>query len=86
MSIKISYIFLKTLAISKNLQLFATDGFTFNQNSAIKAIGTLYFIKKNGKIQTQKIDSEIVPFNLPKRLDKTVFSTDSEPLYILPAL
>ncbi len=87
MAIKISYLLLKTIAITKNIQLFATDGFAFNKNSPIKALGTLYFLKKNGKIQTQKIESEkIVPFNLPKNLDKTLFSADSEPLYIIPAL
>jgi tRNA A37 threonylcarbamoyladenosine modification protein TsaB len=89
MAIKITYLFLKTVSITKNLPLFATDGFAFNQNSPIKAVGTLYFIKKNGKISTQKIDEikeKIKPFDLPKILDKKIFTTESEPLYILPAL
>ncbi len=87
MAIKVSYLFLKTISIAKNIQLFASDGFAFNQNSPIKALGTLYFLKKNGRIQTQKIENEkIVPFNLPKNLDKTLFSTNCEPLYIIPAL
>ncbi len=87
MSIKVSYLFLKSIAITKNIDLFASDGFAFNQNSPIKALGTLYFLKKNGKIQTQKLESEkIVPFTLPKNLDKTLFSTNCEPLYIIPAL
>jgi len=90
MAIKITYLFLKTISISKNMPLFATDGFAFNQNSPIKAVGTLYFIKKDGKISTQKIDDiikeKIEPFELPKILDKKIFTTESEPLYILPAL
>ncbi len=87
MSIKVSYLFLKGVAIAKNIDLFASDGFAFNQNSPIKALGTLYFLKKNGKIQTQKLKSEkIVSFTLPKNLDKTLFSTNCEPLYIIPAL
>ncbi len=89
MAIKISYLFLKTLSISKNLQLFATDGFEFNENSPIKAVGTLYFIKKNGRITTQKIDdikSKIKLFNLPQKLDINIFTSDNKPLYILPAL
>jgi tRNA A37 threonylcarbamoyladenosine modification protein TsaB len=89
MAIKITYLFLKTVSITKNIPLFATDGFIFNQNSPIKAVGTLYFIKKNGKISTQKIDDikeKIKPFDLPKKLDKKIFTTECEPLYILPAL
>ncbi len=87
MAIKVSYLFLKTISIAKNIQLYASDGFAFNQNSPIKALGTLYFLKKNGKIQTQKLKSEkIVSFSLPKNLDKTLFSTNCEPLYIIPAL
>ncbi len=89
MAIKITYLFLKTISITKNLQLFATDGFTFNQNSPIKAIGNLYFIKKDGRISTQKIgDIKLTQnsFALPQQLDITCYSSDSEPLYVLPAL
>ena len=90
MAIKITYLFLKTLTITKNMQLFATDGFDFNKNSPIKAVGTLYFIKKDGIISTQKITDDeikkIKAFNLPKRLDYKCFTTDNEPLYILPAI
>lgn len=89
MAIKITYLFLKTLSITKNLQLFATDGFAFNQKSPIKAVGNLYFIKKDGKISTQKIGE--IPltqksFTLPQKLDTEIFSSDNEPLYVLPAL
>jgi hypothetical protein len=90
MAIKITYLFLKTLTISKNMQLFATDGFDFNENCPIKAIGTLYFIKEDGIISTRKITDDeikkIKPFHLPKRLDSQLFTTDNEPLYILPAI
>ena len=89
MAIKITYLFLKTLSITKNIELFATDGFEFNQNSPIKAIGTLYFLKKDGRIATQKIDvtkQEIKNFALPKNLDKNIFTIENEPLYVLPAL
>ncbi len=90
MAIKITYLFLKTLTITKNMQLFATTGFTFNENSPIKAVGALYFIIKDGKIATQKINDDeikrINPFTLPERLNYKVFTTDNEPLYILPAI
>ena len=89
MSIKITYIFLKSISIVKNISLFATDGFAFNNNNPIKATGSFYFVKKDDKISTQKMDIKDLDklrFNLPKVLDKTIFSKDNQPLYILPAV
>ncbi len=87
MAIKISYIFLKTLSIAKNIPLFGADAFNFNQNSPIKAVKSLYFVKENGIIRTKKLDAkESVNFKLPEILDKSVFSLECEPLYILPAV
>jgi tRNA A37 threonylcarbamoyladenosine modification protein TsaB len=90
MAIKISYIFLKSLSISLNIPLYATDGFVFNENSPIKAIGNLYFMKENGKIQPKKIGDKDMrkgsDFKLPKKLEREVFTDEIEPLYILPAV
>ncbi len=89
MSVKVTYIFLQTLTVTLNVPLFATDGFAFNNNSPIKAIGSLYFIKENGNITPRKIDTKkekIMPFSLPKRLNREIFSKDTKPLYILPAV
>jgi tRNA A37 threonylcarbamoyladenosine modification protein TsaB len=89
MAIKITYLFLRTLSITLDLPLLATDGFAFNQNAPIKATGSLYFSKENGKITTRKIDTEkekIHTFALPEMLDETIFSDETEPLYILPAV
>ncbi len=89
MSIKITYVFLKTLSIVKNIPLFATDGFVFNNNTPIKAVGDFYFFKKDGKILTQKIKVDslnLCKFELPKILNKKVFSQNNHPLYILPAV
>jgi len=89
MAIKITYLFLKTLSISLNVPLFATNGFSFNEKSPIKAVGALYFIEENGTIRTQKIDvknTNLIPFSLPKHLDKQIFSDQTKPLYILPAV
>jgi len=88
MAIKVTYIFLRTLSITKNIPLFATEGFTFNDNHPIKATGALYFMKKDGKILTKKIDApcERQDFILPQTLEPTHFSSDSEPLYVLPAV
>jgi hypothetical protein len=88
MAIKVSYIFLKTLTITKNIKLFAVDGFNFNDNNPIKATGTLYFMKENGKISTIKLDKQNIKqnFNLPTRLDESIFSEENQPLYMLPAV
>ena len=45
MSIKVAYIFLKTLAISKDLEFKSASGFKFNENTPIKALGKKYFFK-----------------------------------------
>ncbi len=87
MAIKITYIFLRTLSITKNIELFACDGFGFNNNSPIKAMRKMYFVKKNGTISTQFFEKEpSCEFVLPETIELEKFSKDIEPLYILPAV
>ena len=87
MAIKVSYIFLKSISILKNIPLFATDAFYFNNNQAIKAIGKLYFVKVSSEIKTQKL--EIIPevnFTFPSIIDFNEFSSSSTPLYCIGAV
>jgi len=87
MAIKVAYVFLKSLSIMKNIPLYATDAFKFNNNSPIKAIGKLCFVKISSEIKTQKL--ETVPessFTLPDVLDYNEFSTTSSPLYSIGAV
>ncbi len=88
MAIKVSYLFLKTLSITLDCPLFATDGFAFNKNSPIKAHGNRFFMKENGRISIKQMRSDATPLPLvlPKHLDHHLFETENEPLYILPAL
>ncbi len=87
MAIKISYIFLKTVSIVKDIPLFGADAFYFNNNLPIKATGKLYFVKENGIIRTKKLESKKTgEFYLPLFLNRGVFSLDCEPLYMLPAV
>jgi tRNA A37 threonylcarbamoyladenosine modification protein TsaB len=87
MSIKVAYIFLKTLCIVKNIQLKAVSGFDFNENSPIKALGKKYFINQNGKIVVDFVNlDDIKPFKLPNNLDNIVFLDDIAPSYNLPAV
>lgn len=87
MAIKISYIFLKSLSILKNIPLFATDAFYFNKNEPIKAIGKLCFVKIASQIQTRKLEKVPEPsFRLPDRLEYNEFTTATAPLYMIGAV
>lgn len=88
MSIKVSYTFLKTLSIVRGFGLFACDGFAFNGNSPIKALGKKYFIKDENGIMLDfiKNQSELKDFALPEVLGKSLFSKNSLPNYNLPAV
>ncbi len=89
MAIKVSFVFLKTISITKQIPVLGCDGFFFNKNSPIKAVGNRFFMKKNGIISPEIFDGDkedIKPFELPSFLDKTIFKKDVEPLYVLPAV
>jgi hypothetical protein len=85
MAIKLSYLFFKTLEIAKGIKFLAADGFYFNKNKPIKAVGKSYFVKKEGIITLEKNlkDGE---FFLPEILNKNDFSKDTAPLYVLNAV
>jgi tRNA A37 threonylcarbamoyladenosine modification protein TsaB len=87
MAIKVAYIFLKSLSILKNIPLFATDAFYFNQNMPIKAVGKLYFVKTSDTIETKKFDEPVFSnFELPKVLNYNDFDTDTVPRYCIGAV
>jgi len=87
MAIKVAYIFLKSLSILKNIPLYATDAFKFNNNQPIKAIAKLCFVRIHSEIKTQKL--ETVPeanFLLPDVLDYSEFSDITTPIYGIGAV
>jgi len=87
MAIKVAYIFLRTLCIVKEIELYATDAFTFNDNQPIKAFAKLYFMHDNGTITTKKFDEPInAPYKLPKTIKLSDYSKETTPLYVLPAV
>ncbi len=87
MSIKVAYIFLRSLGILKDIPLYALDAFSFNGNRPIKAVGKLHFVKIQDKIETQKFDEVIESaFELPQTLDKTKISSNSAPMYGIGAV
>lgn len=87
MAIKITYIFLKSIAILKNISLFALDAFYFNQNQPIKAIGKLYFVKIGTEIITQKLqEPQASLFELPNILENRELNTNAAPIYAISAV
>lgn len=87
MGIKVAYLFLKTLSITKKIPLLATDAFFFNQNHPIKAYGKLYFVKNSFKIELMPLASpEASEFELPSNIDLEKFDTDNLPYYGIDAV
>jgi len=87
MAIKVTYIFLKSISVLKNIPLFATDAFYFNQNSPIKAVGKLYFVKTSQEIKTEKLDEPFSSkFTLPEFLNYNDFDSNTVPNYGIGAL
>jgi len=88
MAIKVAYIFLKTISITKNIEFQACNGFEFNENSPIKALGKKYFKQdENGiKVDFLEKDDIIRDFKLPNNIDKINFNKQTLPIYNLPAV
>lgn len=87
MAIKVSYIFLRTLCIVKNIPLLATDAFYFNNNAPIKAVGKLYFVKNRDTIETQNFSEiPLMEFTLPTDLKLEDFSEETAPFYGIGAV
>ncbi|MCP4971464.1 MAG: hypothetical protein GY932_12840 [Arcobacter sp.] len=92
MAIKVSYVFLKTISITKKIELKACSGFEFNKNSPIKALGKKYFINedsdksKDVKVDFLDKDTKIHDFELPNVIDDIKYSSKTLPIYNLPAV
>lgn len=87
MAIKLSYVFFKTLEITKGIKLYAIDAFFFNNNQPIKAIGNNYFFKEDGQIEIKPLVDKIQQvFILPSMINFDTFSNEVEPIYILPSV
>jgi hypothetical protein len=87
MGIKVTYLFLKTLSIVRNISLLAIDGFFFNEKHPIKAVGKLYFVKNSTTITMEPLNNPILQgFELPRSIDLKNFNTDSAPYYGIDAV
>ena len=87
MAIKLTYIMLKTIEITRDIPCFGCSGFTLNGNQPIKAIGNLYFIKEKETIITKKYEQPVkASFALPQSIHDLELDEESTPEYILPAV
>ncbi len=87
MAIKLTYIMLKTLEISRGIKTLGCSGFALNGAQPIKAIGNLYFIKEKETIMTKKFEQPVsVVFTLPQSIHDLEIDEESTPEYSLPAV
>jgi len=87
MAIKLTYIILKTIEITRGIVCRGCSAFALNGNQPIKAIGNLYFIKEKETIMTKKFEQPVqVSFILPQTLQHLPLDEASTPEYRLPAV
>ena len=87
MAIKLTYIMLKTIEITRDIKCFGCSGFALNGNQPIKAIGNLYFFKEKETIMTKKYKQPVdAPFVLPQSIHDLEIDEESPPEYLLPAV
>jgi tRNA A37 threonylcarbamoyladenosine modification protein TsaB len=87
MSIKLTYIMLKTIEIVEGIKCIGCSGFALNGGEPIKAVGNLYFIKEKETIITKKYEQPVnSKFSLPQSIHDLELDEESTPEYILPAV
>ncbi|WP_164868674.1 tRNA threonylcarbamoyladenosine biosynthesis protein TsaB [Helicobacter pylori] len=87
-SLKLTHVFLHTLALIHDFELYSTTGFDFNDNTPILAYANKYFVSKERESLTDFKDLKIAPkdFMLPSFLKKDKFTQLNMPFYILPPI
>jgi len=87
MAIKLTYIMLQTIQITRGITCYGCSGFSLNGGKPIKAIGNLYFIKEKETIMTKKYEQPVdVNFALPQSIQDLSLDEESTPEYRLPAV
>ena len=87
MAIKLTYIMLKTIEITRDIPCFGCSGFALNGGQPIKAVGNLYFIKEKETIITKKYEQPVnAKFILPQSIHDLELDEESTPEYVLPAV
>lgn len=86
MAMKLTHVFLHTLALIRSLDLYSTSGFAFNNNTPIRAFGKMHYVLEQEEIRLIALKDAPTPCqpSLPAHLDLRLFSQDNQPLYLLP--
>lgn len=74
MSLKLIYLFAKTLEIAQNVKIYATHAFHFNENSPIRAYGNCYFIQENPLCAN---NGDFIPHTLEEEAQKLKITLQS---------
>jgi len=87
MAIKLTYITLRTIEMLKKIPFYSCNAFELNDQSPLKAMGKLYFIKEKETIITKRFEEAIEQhFKLPDNLYKLVLTNSNLPDYVLPVI
>ena len=87
MSIKLTYIMLKSIEIVDGIPFYGCSAFLLNGGKPIKALGNLYFIKEKETIITKKFDRPLPQeYRLPQDISNLEVVSSSVPDYQLPAV
>ncbi|MEJ8610216.1 tRNA threonylcarbamoyladenosine biosynthesis protein TsaB [Helicobacter pylori] len=87
-SLKLTHVFLHTLALIHDFELYSTTGFDFNGDTPILGYANKYFVSKETGSLSDFKDLKIAPkdFMLPPFLEKDKFTQLNTPFYILPPI
>ena len=87
MAIKLTYIMLKTIEITRGIRCLGCSAFALNGGAPIKAMGNLYFTKEKETIITKKFEQPVdVTFTLPQSIQDLPLDEESTPEYVIPAV
>ncbi len=87
MGIKLAYITLRTLEMSRGIPFAAVSAFSLNGGQPLKAMGKLYFVKEKETIITRKYEERIPQsFGMPECLDSLEIQEERTPDYRIPAV
>jgi len=87
MGIKLAYITLRTLELTRGIPFGAVSAFSLNGGRPLKAMGRLYFVKEKETIITKTFKEPIAQeFSLPVSLESLEREPENRPDYRLPAV
>lgn len=87
MGLKLGYVFMQTLALARNLPFAAASSFALSGGAPVHAHGKRWFVPQGNEVSVQTFDpapeNRLLP---PDRLDLSLFDTNTEPDYLMPAV